>query len=105
MSDTWQIAEFMKRFTVKDLWGKSTLRNGKVLPDVIADAKKMGYSENTNMFDILFANERARSYKIDMKDPIQAGYDNSESNGDSRNVVGSDGKVFDGYGFFLQKYF
>jgi len=104
MSDTWQIAEFMKRFTVKDLWAKSTLRNGKVLPDVTSEAKKMGYKEDTSMYEILFANEKAKSYKIDMKDPIQTGYDNTDSNGDSRNVVGSDGKVFDGYGFFMQKY-
>ena len=104
MSDTWQIAEFMKRFTVNDLWGPYTLRNGVKLKDVRDDAVKMGYSKDTNMFDILFASKKARAYKIDMKDPIQAGYDNSESNGDSRNVIGSDGKVFNGYGFFLQKY-
>jgi nitrate reductase NapA len=104
MSDTWQMAEFMKRFTIKDLWGESTLRNGLKLPNVIAEAKAMGYTEDTTMYEILFANEKAKSYKLDKKDPIQAGYDNSEGFGDSRNVVGSDGKVFDGYGFFIQKY-
>ncbi|QKJ22296.1 nitrate reductase catalytic subunit NapA [Poseidonibacter lekithochrous] len=104
MSDTWQMMEFMKRFTVKDLWGESTLRNGKKLPNVISAAKKMGYKEDTNMYEVLFANERAKSYKLNPDDPIQAGYDNSEAYGDSRNVVGSDGKVFKGYGFFIQKY-
>ncbi|WP_345984801.1 nitrate reductase catalytic subunit NapA [Sulfurimonas sp. HSL-1656] len=104
MSDTWQWVELSKRFTVKDLWGASTLRDGTKMPDVIAEAKKMGYDEDTTMFDILFANDKARSYKLDDKDPVQAGFDNSECLGDSRNVVGSDGEVFKGYGFFIQKY-
>ena len=34
----------------------------------------------------------------------QKGYDNSECNGDSRNVKGSDGKVFKGYGFMIHEY-
>jgi nitrate reductase NapA len=107
MSDTWQWVELSKRFTVKDLWGEQTLLStgGKVkLPDVINEAKKMGYSEDTTMYEILFANEKAKSYKADLDDPIQAGYDNSEAFGDKRDVVGSDGKVFKGYGFFIQKY-
>ena len=107
MSDTWQWAEFAKRFTVADLWGEATVtKKGKKikLPSVIEKAKAMGYSADTTMFDILFANKNAKAFKIDMEDPIQAGYDNSECNGDSRKVVGSDGKVFDGYGFFIQKY-
>ena len=32
------------------------------------------------------------------------GFDNTEVHGDSRNVEGSDGNVFKGYGFFVQKY-
>ncbi len=110
MSDTWQWVELSKRFTVKDVWGEQPLRgknkdgSPKKLPDVIAAAKAMGYTEDTTMYDILFANEKAKSYKVDLEDPIQAGYDNSEALGDSRNVVGSDGKVFNGYGFFIQKY-
>jgi nitrate reductase NapA len=104
MSDTWQWVELSKRFTVKDLWGSYTLRNGKKLADVRGGAKSMGYNDDTTMYDILFANERAKSYKIDMSNPIQKGYDNSECNGDSRNVVGSDGKVFKGYGFMIHQY-
>lgn len=104
MSDMWQWVELSKRFTVKDLWGEYTLRNGKKLPNIIADAKKMGYDENTTMYEILYANERAKAFKISQDDPIQAGYDNTDGVGDSRNVVGSDGKVFKGYGFFIQKY-
>ena len=107
MSDTWQWLELSKRFTVKDLWGEQSLLSTggkKKLPDVINEAKKMGYDENTTMYEILFANEKAKSYKADLEDPVQAGFDNSEVFGDKRNVVGSDGKVFEGYGFFVQKY-
>jgi nitrate reductase NapA len=39
-----------------------------------------------------------------MNDPVQKGYDNTNCSGDSRNEIGSDGKVFDGYGFFIDKY-
>ncbi|MFA9373191.1 MAG: nitrate reductase catalytic subunit NapA [Poseidonibacter sp.] len=110
MSDTWQWVELSKRFTVKDVWGEQPLRgknkdgSPKKLPNVIEQAKAMGYTEDTTMYEILFANEKAKSYKLDQKDDIQAGYDNTDGFGDSRNVVGSDGKVFKGYGFFIQKY-
>ncbi|SFV50093.1 Periplasmic nitrate reductase precursor [hydrothermal vent metagenome] len=104
MSDTWQWVELSKRFTVKDLWGEYTLRNKKKLPDVIADAKKMGYTEDTTMYEILYANEKAKSYKIDTTKFPQKGYDNSECLGDSRNVKGSDGEVFKGYGFMIHEY-
>ncbi len=105
MSDTWQWVELSKRFTVDDLWGPYTLRNGKKLADVRGDARAMGYSGDTTMFDVLFANDRAKAFKADrVNDPIQRGYDDSEVFGDERNVVGSDGKVFKGYGFFLHKY-
>jgi len=104
MSDTWQWVEFSKRFTVKDLWGEYTLRNKKKLPNVIADAKKMGYNENTTMYEILFANKEAKKYKVDTSKFPQKGYDNTECLGDSRNVKGSDGKVFKGYGFMIHEY-
>jgi nitrate reductase NapA len=105
MSDTWQWVEFSKRFTVKDLWGPYTLRNGKKLPDVRNDAKKMGYNDDTTMYEILFANKKAKkNYPLKLDQFPQKGYDNSEALGDSRNVVGSDGKVFKGYGFMIQQY-
>jgi len=104
MSDTWQWVELSKRFTVNDLWGPYTLRNGKKLADVRDAATKMGYSKDTTMFDILFANDRAKKYKVDLTKFPQKGYDNTECIGDSRNVVGSDGKVFKGYGFMIHEY-
>ena len=107
MSDTWQWVELSKRFTVKDLWGEQPLLSTggkKKLPNVISKAKAMGYDEDTTMFEILFANDRARSYELDANDPIQKGYDNTECLGDSRGVIGSDGKEWRGYGFFIHKY-
>ncbi len=104
MSDTWQWVELSKRFTVEDLWGPYTLRNGKKLPDVRKKAYAMGYKPDTTMYEILFANDRAKKYKIDLNSFPQKGFDNSECLGDSRNVVGSDGKVFKGYGFMLHQY-
>ena len=104
MSDTWQWVELSKRFTVKDVWGEQPLRGNKKLPDVIAKAKAMGYNEDTTMYEILFANKRAKSYVKDMNDPINEGYDDTESNGDSRGVIGSDGKEWKGYGFHIHKY-
>jgi nitrate reductase NapA len=102
MSDTWQWVELSKRFTVKDVWGEYTLRNGKKLPNVIGAAKKMGYKEDTTMFEILFANADAKKYSVN--DPIAKGFDDTDSRGDSRGVIGSDGKEWKGYGFFIHKY-
>ena len=51
---------------------------------------------------MLFANKDAQAFAA--KDPIMASFDNSEVNGDSRGIIGSDGKEFKGYGFFIQKY-
>ncbi|MGB3961200.1 MAG: nitrate reductase catalytic subunit NapA, partial [Sulfurimonas sp.] len=106
MSDTWQWIELSKRFTVKDVWGGYAPSGPRkeALPDLIEAAKALGYTENTTMYEILFANKVAKSYKLDQKDPVQKGYDNTEGFGDKRKVVGSDGKVFEGYGFFVQKY-
>ncbi len=106
MSDTWQWVELSKRFTVKDVWGEYAPSGPrkKPLPSVIEEAKKMGYSEDTTMFEILFANERAKAYKIDLNSFPQKGYDNTECLGDSRNVKGSDGEVFKGYGFMIHQY-
>jgi len=107
MSDTWQWVEFSKRFTVKDLWMKDVKVGwgSKDLKGISAEAvKAAGYTPETTMYEILFANERAKSYKIDMSKFPQKGYDNSECIGDSRNIKGSDGEVFKGYGFMIHEY-
>jgi nitrate reductase NapA len=103
MSDTWQWAELSKRFTVKDVWGGYTLRNGKKLADVRKAAYAMGYNDDTTLFEILF-EQGGKEYPKDMNDPINKGFDDTCSNGDSRNVKGSDGKTWQGYGFHIHKY-
>lgn len=101
MSDTWQMLEFSKRFTLKDVWGEKKIDEKLTLPNVLEEAKKMGYKESDTLFDVLFANDEWKKFSKD--DKIMGKFDNSEVNGDSRNVVGSDGKEFKGYGFFVQK--
>jgi len=103
MSDTWQFIELSKRFKLSEVWGAKKipgLKDG--LPSVLADAKKMGYSENDTLYDVLFANTEAISYT--WPDPIGKDRLNTEVIGDKRKVKGSDGEVFEGYGFFVQKY-
>ncbi len=102
MGDLWQTLEFAKRFTVAETWKEWKLPNGTVLPNVVNAAQRMGYKPTDTLFDVLFANKEARGYK--WPDPIGKGFYNTEAEGDKRNVAGSDGKPFKGYGFFVQKY-
>ncbi|BCX79685.1 nitrate reductase catalytic subunit NapA [Campylobacter sp. 19-13652] len=102
MSDTWQMLEFAKRFKLKEVWGEKKVNDKVSLPNVLDEAVKMGYSPEDTLYDVLFANKKAKNFSAN--DPIIAGFDNSEVFGDSRNVKGSDGEEFKGYGFFVQKY-
>ncbi|MBT4162275.1 MAG: nitrate reductase catalytic subunit NapA [Gammaproteobacteria bacterium] len=97
MPDIWQYTEFAKRFKLKDVWREWKIDDKLTLPDVMAEAKAMGYSEDDTLYDVLFANEEAKSYE--WPDPIGEGFVNTEAAGDHRDVEG-----FKGYGFFLQKY-
>ncbi|MCD4736559.1 MAG: hypothetical protein K8R53_10985, partial [Bacteroidales bacterium] len=72
------------------------------LPDVLSDAREMGYNPNDTLYDVLFANEYAKSFS--WPDTIGEGFQNSEVEGDARNVNGTDGQPWKGYGFFIQKY-
>ncbi|WP_394988819.1 nitrate reductase catalytic subunit NapA [uncultured Helicobacter sp.] len=100
MSDTWQVLEFSKRFKLKEVWGKEYEDLG--LKNVLPQVQALGYSEDSTLFDVLFANARAK--KFSSKDSMLKNELNSEVFGDSRNVVGSDDEVFAGYDFFVQKY-
>ncbi|NOY52279.1 MAG: nitrate reductase catalytic subunit NapA [Deltaproteobacteria bacterium] len=102
MPDLWQYTEFAKRFRLKDVWKAWKIDEKLTLPDVLAQAKKMGYKPDDTLFDVLFADSEARSYP--WPDPVGKGFQNTEAEGDKRNVIGTDGKPFRGYGFFLQKY-
>ncbi|QCD44760.1 nitrate reductase catalytic subunit NapA [Campylobacter mucosalis] len=102
MPDIWQMLEFSKRFKIKEFWGEVKVNDKVTLPSVLDEAKAMGYKEDDTLYDVLFANEYAKSFSA--KDAVMGDFDNTEVFGDSRNVVGSDGEVFKGYGFFVQKY-
>ena len=103
MPDVWQFVELSKRFKLREVWGEQQipgLEGG--LPDVLEGAQKMGYNPNDTLYDVLFANEEAKSYT--WPDPIGKDTLNTEAMGDKRKVLGSDDKPFEGYGFFIQKY-
>jgi len=80
-SDVWQVLEFSKRFKLKDVWGEQPVpglvaegyTDGK-LPDVLADAKQMGYSPDDTLYDVLFATPANRKFK--WPDPVAKGHDN-----------------------------
>ena len=64
MGDVWQILEFAKRFKLSEVWGEQKIPGLKskgftdgLLPDVLADAKKMGYSPDDSLYDVLFATK------------------------------------------------
>jgi len=97
MSDTWQTVEFSKQFTLAEVWKAHKINDKVTLPDVMAAARAMGYKDTDTLFDVLYANKEAKSYK--WPDPVGNGFMNSEAAGDKRDVEG-----FKGYGFFIQKY-
>ncbi|WP_104722501.1 nitrate reductase catalytic subunit NapA [Helicobacter mesocricetorum] len=102
MSDIWHMMEFSKRFTLKEVWGEQKINDKLTLPSVLEAARSMGYNDDTTLFEVLFANKEAKSYSV--SDKTLKNTLNSEVFGDKRNIIGSDGKVFEGYGFFVQKY-
>lgn len=70
MGDVWQMLEFAKRFKIRDVWGEKSIPGLKadgfkdgLLPDVLADAEKMGYSPDDSLYDVLFATEANRKVK------------------------------------------
>ncbi|MEA3476855.1 MAG: nitrate reductase catalytic subunit NapA, partial [Bacteroidota bacterium] len=103
MPDLWQYVELSKRFKIRDVWGAQKIPGlDGGLPDVLDKAREMGYNPNDTLFDVLFANEEAKSYA--WPDPIGDGFENTEVVGDGREVIGTDGNPWQGYGFFIHKY-
>ena len=97
MSDTWQLVEFSKMFPLAEVWKEQKINQDVTLPNVLDKAKAMGYKESDTLFDVLFANNEAKSYR--WPDPVGSGFPNSEAASDKRDIEG-----FKGYGFFIQKY-
>ncbi len=103
MPDLWQYVEISKRFKLKDVWGAKNIPGlSGGLPDVMAEAEKMGYTPEDTLFDVLFANDEAKSFS--WPDPIGEGFKNTEADGDGREIIGTNDEEWKGYGFFIQKY-
>ncbi len=80
-SDVWQILEFSKRFTLKDVWNTQPVPGltadgftPNTLPDVLADAREMGYSPEDTLYDVLFANHTNKQFK--WPDPVAKDHGN-----------------------------
>lgn len=80
--DLWQIMEFSKRFKLKEVWGEQRLPglNAKGfpkghLPSVLNEAKRMGYSPEDTLYDVLYATPEAKKTKY-KGDSIAEGFQN-----------------------------
>jgi nitrate reductase NapA len=80
-SDVAQTLEFAKRFKLKEVWGEQPVPGLKApgypegkLPDVLAEAQKLGYSPDDTLYDVLFATPEAQQHK--WPDPVAKGHDN-----------------------------
>ncbi len=80
-SDVWQMMEFSKRFTLAEVWGGQRVPGLKAagfedgaLPDVLAEAERLGYRRAQTLYDVLFATPENRQFK--WPDPVAQGHDN-----------------------------
>ena len=81
-TDVWMMLEFAKRFRLKEVWGEKPLpglkgdgyADGK-LPDVLAEAKAMGYDPEATLYDVLFARPENKAVK--WPDAVAKGRGNS----------------------------
>jgi len=79
-TDVWQILEFSKRFTIGDFWGDQAVPGLETegfeeghLPDVLEEARKMGYSGKESLYEVLFATPGG---KYPWPDPVADGREN-----------------------------
>jgi nitrate reductase NapA len=77
-SDVWQILEFAKRFTLGEVWGEQAVPGLKAdgfadgkLPDVLAEAEKLGYSADSTLYEVLFDTPSNREFA--WPDPVADG--------------------------------
>ncbi len=80
-SDVWQILEFSKRFRLREVWGRQPVPGleapgfeSGVLPDVLEQARALGYDPDATLYDVLFATEAARAHA--WPDPVARGRKN-----------------------------
>jgi nitrate reductase NapA len=91
--DLWQILEFSKRFRLKEVWGEQPVPGLKAegftegkLPDVLEQAKQLGYEPEQTLYEVLFASEKMKA--ATWPDPIAKGRPNS---------------IAEHFGFFVHK--
>lgn len=79
--DLWQLMEFSKYFTLAETWCSHKLPGLKAggfedntLPDVLPEARKMGYKPSDTLFDVLFANRDVTKHA--WPDPIAKDHEN-----------------------------
>ena len=81
-TDVWQMLEFSKRFKLEEVWGRQPVPGLKAdgfeenaLPDVLEDAREMGYSPEDTLYDVLYATPGNR--RSAWPDPVAEGCDNA----------------------------
>jgi nitrate reductase NapA len=80
-SDVWQMLEFSKRFTLAEVWGRQPVPGLKddgfedgALPDVLAEAERMGYRRTQTLYEALFATPENRKFR--WPDPVAGNHEN-----------------------------
>jgi nitrate reductase NapA len=80
-TDVWQMMEFSKRFKLGEVWGRQSIPGLKAegfedgaLPDVLAEAEKLGYTPETTLYQVLFETKAAGAFP--WPDPVAKGHDN-----------------------------
>ncbi len=81
--DLWQTMEFSKRFKLKEVWKEQPLPGLKAdgdfeegkLPDVLTEAKAMGYDPEMTLYEVLYARPEHLKVKYE-GDPVANGYPN-----------------------------
>jgi nitrate reductase (cytochrome) len=80
-TDLWQLLEFSRRFKLREVWGEKTIAGLKAegfvdnkLPDVLAEAGKLGYGADATLYEVLFARPELK--KVAWPDPIAKGHPN-----------------------------
>jgi len=81
-SDVWMMLEFAKRFRLSEVWGEKALPGLRAdgfadnrLPDVMADAARLGYRPDMTLYEALFA--RPENVRVAWPDPVAKGHANS----------------------------
>jgi len=79
--DLWQILEFSKRFKLAEVWKEQSVPGladdgfeADKLPDVLSEAKRMGYDPQQTLYEVLFARPEYKS--VAWPDPIADGHPN-----------------------------